>query len=144
MNWNLTNSLVRVVREAISGMALGVDTLFALSVLELKKEGYDIKLHCAVPCFNQDRLWPKYSQEQYHDILDKADIVKIVTESEYDQFVMNIQNYYMVDNSDKVLAVWDGTPGGTRNCVEYAKEKGKEIYRIYPKIFPLQVEKLEY
>lgn len=36
--------------EAITGMALGVDTVFALAVLELKYEGYDIKLHCAIPC----------------------------------------------------------------------------------------------
>lgn len=36
--------------EAITGMALGVDTVFALAVLELKEEGYDIKLHCAIPC----------------------------------------------------------------------------------------------
>ena len=31
--------------EAITGMALGVDTIFALAVLELKSEGYNIKLH---------------------------------------------------------------------------------------------------
>ena len=39
-------------RMAVSGMALGVDQLFALAVLELKDEGYDIKLHCAIPCKN--------------------------------------------------------------------------------------------
>ena len=38
--------------EAITGMALGVDTMFAYAVLELKESGYDIKLHCAVPCRN--------------------------------------------------------------------------------------------
>lgn len=36
--------------EAITGMTLGVDTVFALAVLELKQVGYDIKLHCAIPC----------------------------------------------------------------------------------------------
>lgn len=35
--------------EAISGMALGTDMMFALAVLELKDEGYQIKLHCAIP-----------------------------------------------------------------------------------------------
>lgn len=30
--------------NAISGMALGVDTIFALAVLELKKEGHPIQL----------------------------------------------------------------------------------------------------
>ncbi len=39
--------------NAISGMALGVDTIFALAVLELKKEGHPIQLHCALPCPEQ-------------------------------------------------------------------------------------------
>lgn len=29
----------------------------------------------------------------------------------------------MVDNSDIVCAVWDGTPGGTANCIKYCKSK---------------------
>ena len=38
--------------EAITGMALGADMVFAVAVLELKNQGYDIKLHCAIPCRN--------------------------------------------------------------------------------------------
>lgn len=44
--------VARKCSEAISGMALGVDTVFALAVLELKAEGHNIKLHCAIPCQN--------------------------------------------------------------------------------------------
>lgn len=36
--------------EAITGMALGTDQIFALAVLELKESGKDIKLICAIPC----------------------------------------------------------------------------------------------
>ena len=43
--------------NAISGMALGVDTIFALAVLELKKEGHPIQLHCALPCPEQCKKW---------------------------------------------------------------------------------------
>ena len=33
----------------------------------------------------------------------------------------------MVDRSDFVLAFWNGTKGGTGNCVEYAKKQGKPV-----------------
>ena len=46
---------------------------------------------------------------------------------------MQIRNRWMVDNSDLVLAVFDGKKeGGTWNCVKYAKSKNKEIVVIKP------------
>lgn len=61
--------------EVITGMALGVDTIFALVVLELKEEWCDIKLHCAIPCKNHSCKWIKESVDLYNDILSKADTV---------------------------------------------------------------------
>lgn len=118
--------------EAITGMALGVDTVFALAVLELKEEGYNIKLHCAIPCKNHSSKWLKESVELYNKILSKADIIKIVSNEEYKPYLMQVRNEYMVDLADKVIAVWDGSKGGTGNCVEYAKKCSKEIIRIMP------------
>lgn len=118
--------------EAITGMALGVDTVFALAVLELKSEGYDIKLHCAIPCKNHSCKWIKESVDQYNDILSKADIVKLVSDEEYKPWLMQKRNEYMVDLADKIIAVWDGSNGGTANCVKYAEKCGKEIIKIAP------------
>lgn len=118
--------------EAITGMALGVDTVFALAVLELKEESYNIKLHCAIPCKNHSSKWLKESVELYNKILSKADIVKIVSNEEYKPYLMQVRNEYMVDLADKVIAVWDHSKGGTGNCVEYAMKCGKEIIRIVP------------
>ncbi len=118
--------------EAITGMALGVDTVFALAVLELKDEGYNIKLHCAIPCKNHFRKWIKESVDLYNYILSKADVVKLVSDEEYKPWLMQKRNEYMVDLADIVIAVWDGTPSGTANCVRYAEKVGKEIIRIKP------------
>ena len=118
--------------EAITGMALGVDTVFALAVLELKAEGCDIKLHCAIPCRNHSCKWIKESVDLYNDILYKADTVKLVSDEEYKPWLMQKRNEYMVDLADKVIAVWDGSNGGTGNCVRYAEKCGKEIIRILP------------
>lgn len=113
-------------------MALGVDTVFALAVLELKDEGYDIKLHCAIPCKNHSCKWIKESIDQYNDILSKADTVKLVSDEEYKSWLMQKRNEYMVDLADKVIVVWDGTKGGTANCVRYAEKVGKEIIKVNP------------
>ena len=32
---------------------------------------------------------------------------------------MQKRNEFMVDNSDLVVAVWNGTSGGTANCLAY-------------------------
>ena len=118
--------------EAITGMALGVDTVFALAVLELKNEGYNIKLHCAIPCKNHSCKWAKESVDQYNYILSKADTVKLVSEEEYKPWLMQKRNEYMVDLADKVIAVWDGSKSGTANCVKYAERIGTEIIKIDP------------
>lgn len=118
--------------EAVTGMALGVDTVFALAVLELKEEGVDIKLHCAVPCLNHPNKWPEESKKTYAYILAKSDVIKIVTEEEYKPHLMQVRNEYIVDLSDIMIAVWDGSKSGTGNCVEYALKQKKKVYRICP------------
>ena len=94
--------------EAITGMALGVDTVFSLAVLELKEEGHDIKLHCAIPCYGQDSKWSFRDRQLYQYILMKADKIVYVSESYYNSTVMQKRNEYMVDLCDMLLAVWDG------------------------------------
>jgi uncharacterized phage-like protein YoqJ len=36
---------------------------------------------------------------------------------------MQKRNEYIVDNSSLLLSLWDGTSGGTKNCLDYAKKK---------------------
>ena len=42
------------------------------------------------------------------------------------------RNHWMVDNTDFVIAVWDGSKSGTSETVEYAQAQGKKVYRIDP------------
>jgi uncharacterized phage-like protein YoqJ len=122
--------------DAITGMALGVDQIFALAVLELKEEGTDINLHCAIPCKNHPCKWPKSSQVQYYDILGKADEVVYVSEEEYRPYLMQKRNEYMVDRADEVLAVYDDRlGGGTKNCIDYAEKNKKLVTIINPERF---------
>ena len=112
---------------AVSGMALGVDQIFAEAVLELKAEGVQINLYCAVPCKGQESMWPEKSQKRYKEILEQADIVYTVSKENYKPYLLQKRNEYMVDISTEILAIWDGTPSGTKNCVDYAKKKNKKV-----------------
>lgn len=119
----------RGVRHFISGMALGIDTYAAETVLKLREIYPDITLECALPCRTQSNKWSAVNKERYNEILSKADKVTVLHEY-YSYICMKDRDKYMVDNSDIVLAVWNGTPGGTAFTVSYARETGKEIIII--------------
>lgn len=113
--------------DAYTGMALGIDQLFAIAVLQLRNEGWPIKLHCAIPCANYPSKWNKESKELYYKILDKADEVIQVSDEPYQPWLMQKRNEYMVDHVDGVLAFFDGASGGTKNCIDYVNKVGKEV-----------------
>ena len=128
--------------EAITGMALGCDTIFAIAVLELKHEGYPIDLRCAVPFKGQENKWTISDIERYKKILQQADFVDVLSEEKYSPKLLQDRNEYMVNNSDLVIAVWDGEEnGGTYNCIKYAKTKNKDIIYINPKQLEQNIER---
>lgn len=116
----------------ISGMALGVDTLFAELILDLREENpEEYSLECAIPCLYQERRWNKPDQEWYQTILKFADTVTQCSSETYKPYLMMRRNEYMIDNADIVIAVWDGKEnGGTYQAVQYAKKKGKQIIQV--------------
>lgn len=122
----------RNVHTFISGMALGIDIWSAQIVLSLKKKYPHIKLVCAIPCKEQYKLWRENDVEIYHDILSQTDYVHYVSEEPYTHWCMNKRNEWMVDKSNFVLSIWDGTKGGTGNCVKYALKKQRSIINIHP------------
>lgn len=123
----------KVLREinpdkVISGMALGVDQWAANIALRL-----GLPLVAAVPFVGQEKAWPEKSQKIFNILLGKASEYHIVSEGDYTAQKMQIRNEWMVDRADTVIAVWDGTPGGTGNCVKYAESKFKKIIFINPR-----------
>lgn len=117
----------------MTGMALGIDMLCAEIVLTLKKKNKNVTLCCVIPCLNQEKLWNKEQQKRYHRILKMADSVVWVTKEKYIKGCMQKRNEYMIDHSDVVIGVWDGSQSGTGNTLLYAKKKGCKIKIINPK-----------
>ncbi len=115
----------------ITGMALGIDTLFAKIAIELK-----LPFIAAITCWQQDTVWPNRSRSLYHEILNNPLCTKhIVHEGYYNSQCMQLRNQWMINNCDILIAVWDGTSGGTANCVNYAKSIKREIIVINPNDF---------
>lgn len=112
----------------ITGMALGVDTLFAWVAIDLR-----VPFIAAIPFPGQEKQWPATSQKVYQDIIKHPlCTIKYVSMGEYSSQKMQIRNQWMVDECDGLIAVWDGTPGGTKNCYDYAVSKKKPVVRINP------------
>ena len=108
--------------KLISGMALGWDQALARACVEL-----NIPFIAAVPFAGQETVWPAASQRAYRELCEAASDFVIVSPGGYSAAKMQIRNEWMVDHCDRVLALWDGSPGGTRNCVDYAKTVNKPI-----------------
>ncbi|MFC5511127.1 SLOG family protein [Massilia jejuensis] len=112
--------------EVISGMALGWDTALALAAIEL-----GIPLTAAVPFEGQERKWRPEQQEQFRAILALATTVAIVSPGGYAVWKMQTRNEWMIDRATGVLALWNGSGGGTGNCIEYARTRQVEIVNLW-------------
>lgn len=113
----------------ITGMAFGVDQWAAEVASSLK-----IPFVAAIPCAGQDRPWPDTSRAWYRHLLLLAAETVIVSPGEYSVRVMHQRNRWIVDHSTALLAVWDGSYGGTSACVALAEFKKMPITHINPTV----------
>ena len=107
----------------ISGMARGVDIWAAEIVLRLRDEGKPIHLICASPFEGFERSWSDDWKWRYTDVINRADIVRFICKG-YSRACFQIRNEWMVDHSARVLAVYDGSSGGTHNTIAYCRKVG--------------------
>jgi uncharacterized phage-like protein YoqJ len=121
----------------ITGGALGVDQDAAEIAHEM-----GIPFTVMIPCVEQEAMWPREAKQRYYQMLEVASEVVQVSDKTYaeDKFCMQRRNMEMIDCADIVIAVWDGSTGGTKNAVDYAEESGLKIIFIDPNDFDAEVE----
>jgi uncharacterized phage-like protein YoqJ len=113
-------------------MAMGMDTICAELVLELKADYPDIALTVALSSREQDLLWPQAQRERYARILERCATVHVISEKHTDK-CQEQRERWMLENCDMLLAVWDGKPGGgAGDMVSHAKKRKKPIIMIDP------------
>lgn len=111
----------------ISGMALGFDTWLALEAIDA-----NIPLWAYVPFEGQESRWWGESRAQYYELLKRAKKVRTICAPGYEPWKMQKRNEAMMDDCDVALSLFDGSPGGTFNCVSYADSIHRERINIDP------------
>ena len=71
---------------------------------------------------NGDLEW----QEKYESLISAADLVKVIS-PEFSENAYQARNQWMVDHSGRVIAVYDGKAGGTRNTISYARKNRVQV-----------------
>jgi len=126
----LKNAIEQGIRDGfttyISGMARGVDIVAAEIVLEIKKSKPELRLICALPHPNFEIKWSDEWQHRYKAVLARADLVKTICPA-YERSAYQKRNEWLVDHSARVIAVYNGEPGGTKNTIDYAEKHGIPI-----------------
>lgn len=113
------------------GMAMGFDIISAEAVLAVKNAfPKPLKLVCVLPFEAQGDSFSGEWKERFYAILEKADEIEILNK-DYHSGCYQQRNTYMVDNSDYVITWYDGKSGGTRNTINYALKKGRQVFNIY-------------
>lgn len=115
--------------QLITGMALGIDTIWAELAI-----ANNIPFIASIPFIGQDAIWPTKSKLKYAHIINHPLCTRVfVCEPGYATWKLLKRNEWMVNNCTMLAAVWDGTSGGTKHCVDYAISKLKYIERIIPR-----------
>ena len=123
---DLENIILASAREGchtfISGMACGVDIWAAEIVVRMKDQFPDMHFHliAAIPYAGFDAHWSEDWRERYRALLGHAEYVKVV-EPFSSRAAYQRRNEWMVNHSARVIAVYNGQAGGTRNTIRYAR-----------------------
>lgn len=120
--------------HAISGMALGVDQLYAHICTRLQ-----IPFSAYLPFDGQERRWPVSSQQDYRALLQLASAVQYTDarpnhtlSSDDVRHALFQRNADMVANCQAAIAVWNGSPGGTAHAVRLMRHRRIPLLVLHP------------
>lgn len=112
--------------DFISGMAPGVDAWAAAEVLTLRNEGHQLRLICALPYPGFPSKGTETERQWCAKIIREADVKEVIC-PRYLPGCFLARDRWMVDRSSLVIAVFNGSGGGTAFTVNYANECGREV-----------------
>lgn len=135
-DWHIYKKLVDLAVQSlharnptklITGMALGWDMALADAAVVL-----NLPFIAAIPFEGQESRWSLMQRVHWQRLVKHAEKAVMVTGGEYAPWKMQRRNQWMVDNCDSVLALYNGTEGGTANCVKYAEMVCKPVDNVWP------------
>ena len=131
----LKDTIVKLIEQGVTdfynGGAIGFDTLCAETVIALKGEYKDIKLHMLLPCPPEEhaKRWNKAQIAKYNEILKAADSVTVLSEH-YTEDCMKQRNKRLVELADCCICYYNNPRSGTGQTVRMAREKGIDVLNL--------------
>jgi len=113
-----------------TGGALGFDTVIAERILLDNTE--NLNLYLPFKSFgsnwysNDDRI-----RLEKHKHYAQEVIYTSTKEGYSDSALYTIRNKAIVNNSDIIIALWNGSNTGTKNCIDYAEKQNKKVINIW-------------
>lgn len=109
--------------EAISGMAIGVDTWWAEAAIRL-----DLELAAYIPFPQQPDRWYAKDKQKWQELRDKASREVILGES-FSMRLLHMRNHSMIKDSDLAVAVWKPSKqdGGTYAAVKKLRAEKRPL-----------------
>lgn len=108
----------------LTGMALGVDQWMAELCISM-----EIPFTACLPMDEEafSNRWPPASKVKLRYLLTKAHQVIVISKGGFEMWKLQDRNEWMVDNCNLLLAVFNGTEGGTANCIGYAYSVNRQV-----------------
>ncbi len=131
----LRDAIVDVIGQGVTefydGGAIGFDMLAAETVISLKDEYPNIKLHLLLPCppVEQIKGWNESQIARYEKMLQNADSVTVLSEH-YTDDCMKQRNKRLVELADCCICYCNNPRSGTGQTVRMAREKGIDVINL--------------
>lgn len=129
----LEEQIERVANEGytdfITGMQRGVDLFAAEAVLKLIDKDRQIRLIAACAFRGMEEDWETDWKERYYYVLSRSELVYYISEHP-DKRPFLDRSHWMVDRASRLIAVYTGAPGDTKETIEYAQKKNLDIVMI--------------
>jgi len=120
--------------KAITGMALGFDTIVAQVCVEI-----NMPFIAALAFENQSEKWNTHDTDRYKHLLDKAEYVKQVSTGNWENWKYLKRDTWIVENSDMLMAYLNDTrdPGRTGSGTGFTVNEAIRLGKPWRNIFPL-------
>jgi len=112
----------------ICGGAIGVDSFAAKYAMS---HGINYRLILPFPPEIMSKYWNDAQKYILNETIAKASSVTVLTQA-YNVTFYQKRNIAMVNAAQVLIAFYDGSSGGTANCVKYVQSKTGYPIKIYP------------
>lgn len=115
----------------LTGMEWGVEIICAEIILKLKEQHPQVHLVCILPYEEQAAKWNEEYRDRYFDILERSNDMKLIS-TRFTSDCYRLRDEYIVQHSNRILAVLDDEKNEIVSLVEKAIRKGMDTVILNP------------